>query len=159
MWRGRGMVTGRCWLHYWCCLDLWCGLLVLERGVRQSGWCALACFWGPFTSYVFQHLVYLLSMDSQPFPFWTPWGSAQFSHTLCLVVPCSALEGSPFSCFLFPEFFGELRSGLRKCLPCNYLGAPLVSEGVCLYWHGSKFFGVSNGDLDAVIPFWQGLCL
>ena len=45
------------------------------------------------------------------------------------------------------------------CLPCASWGDLLVSEGVHHYLQGSEFSGRSNGAIDPVITFWQGLCI
>ena len=58
----------------------------LPSGV--AGICPLVFLF--FTRCVFQHFVYFLYLDYHPYPIWTPWWLARFSHTQCLV-------GAPFS--------------------------------------------------------------
>ena len=114
-----------------------------------------------FTRCVFLHLGYSLSLASQPYPIWKPWGSARCLCTRCIVGTNLLVRGLPSLFSSFWYFWRWLWNGMRKidCLPCASWGAPLVSEGVRFSWQEFNFSRGYNGDLDPVIPLWQGLRL
>ena len=136
----------------------WWGRFSPHKVYLTSG---MAEFWPKifnFTRCVVRHLGYLLPLDYQPCPIWTPWGLARFFRTRSLVGPWSVLEVYIFYFTFFIRFIMGLQSVTRNCTPQDSLGDPLVSEGVRRSYQGSSIFGGSNGALDPVIPSWQGLC-
>ena len=85
---------------------------------------------------------------------------ALFSHLLSCGSP---LWSWGVSIHLFP-LYDVLRGGYEVvwgtwCLSCAFWGAPLIYEGVCHSWRGSKFFLGPNGALDPDFHLWLGLRL
>ena len=87
-----------------------------------------------FTRCIIQHLRYLLSLDSHPFPIWTPWGLAHFfAHSLSCRYPTLVFVPPCTSCTI-----------LKDCLRRAYLfWEPFVVPIYCpRLWVGSNQYSL-----------------